>query len=190
MRIPTTRNFIVALSASFLFFSTQATAQECALFKSEITDVRQFEDQVVQLTDSLKVYADQAAYAARLSQARGDSKKVQFLAGQALAAAMEAVEFAEEAHYHGRVCGIDAVVSYTTEASELSIDVRDLVEDSYNNAKLASTAGQLGDVHYYMRRSLNSAREANQLAQKVVYAAWDAHGSCTHTDSGYMGKGK
>ncbi|MDC6353288.1 MULTISPECIES: hypothetical protein [unclassified Robiginitalea] len=177
----------MTLLAGFLAGSLQAQ-QQCAVFKSEISDVRKFEQTVNQLTDSLKVYAEVAAFAARYTEGRSNAQKVEFLAGEALAAAQEAVNYAAEAQYHAEVCGMDAVITHAIEAEALSIDVRDFAETMYTNARKASAAGKLGDIHYYMRRSLQAAREATRISEKATWAALDAHGSCTHEDDMATGK--
>ena len=65
----------LTLLAGFLAGSLQAQ-QQCAVFKSEIGDVRKFEQTVNQLTDSLKVYAEVAAFAARYTEGRSNAQKV------------------------------------------------------------------------------------------------------------------
>ena len=189
MQTRNSRLVVLGLVALFFLMGFMARAQQCELFRSEITDVREFEIKVNKLTDSLKVYAENAAFAARFTEGRNNAKKVQFLAGEALAAANQAVEYAAEAQYHAEVCGISAVVSHAIKSEELSINVRDYMQTVYDNAKKASASGKLGDVHYYMRRSLQAAREACKTAELAVYAAYDAHGSCTHRDDTYTGKG-
>ena len=163
-----------------LFAGTLQAQQQCAVFKSEISDVRNFEQVVYQLSDSLKVYAEVAAFAARYSEGHSNAQKVEYLAGEALAAAQEAVNYAAEAQYHAEVCGVDAVITHAIEAEALSIDARDFAETMYANAKKAGHARNLGDIHFYMRRSLQAAREATRISEKAAWAALDAHGSCTH----------
>lgn len=171
-----------------LFAASLQAQQQCAVFKSEISDVRKFEETVNQLTDSLSGYAETAAYAARFTEGRTNAQMVEALAGQALAAAQEAVNYASEAQYHAEVCGLDAVVTHAIEAEALSIDVRDFAETVYTNAKKASAAGKLGDIHFYMRRSLQAAIDARKVSEKATWAALDAHASCTHEDDTATGK--
>ncbi|MBC2838318.1 hypothetical protein [Robiginitalea sp. SC105] len=179
--------FGLALLAVCFAVAAQAQ-QQCAVFKSEIGDVQKYEQEVNHLVDSLNTYAEKAAYAARFDEGRTNAKKVQYLAGEALAAAQEAMNYAGEAQYHAEVCGIDAVVTYAIRAEELSIDVRDLAETAYVNAKKASTAAKLGDIHFYMRRSLQASIDARKISEKATWAAMDAHASCTHTDDVATGK--
>ncbi|MDG1571395.1 hypothetical protein OZ410_03650 [Robiginitalea sp. M366] len=166
-----------------------AQAQQCALFKSEINDVKDFEITVGQLTDSLKVYAEAAAYAARFADGKDNAGKVEALAGQALAAAHEAVQFASEAQFHAEICGLDDVVTFSINAESAAIDARDFAEEAYQNAKKAGTVGKLGDLHFFMRKSLEAAREAGKSSEKAMYAAYDAFYSCTHKDTD-AGKGE
>jgi hypothetical protein len=161
--------------------STQLSAQ-CELFKSEIADVKNYIDEVSHFSDSMQTYAESAAFAAKFSEAKTDARKVEVLAGEALAAAYEAVKLASEAQYYSEICGIDAVVSFSIDAESLSIDARDYADEAFTNAKKANTARNLGDIRFFMRKSLEAGKEARKSAEAAAYAASDAHYSCTHSD--------
>ncbi len=173
----------------FIFSGIAAQSQQtCAVFKSEISDVKDFEMTVNRLTDSLRTYAETAAYAARFTEGRTNARKVETLAGEALEAANQAVSYAAEAQYHAEVCGLEAVVTHAINAEAHSIDARDFAEAAYTNAKKASVAGKLGDIHFLMRRSLQAAIDARKASEKATYAAFDAFASCTHDDGTAVGQ--
>ena len=106
---------------------------------------------------------------------------------QALAAANEAVALASEAQYDAEVCGLKAVVTHAIDAESRAIDARDQIEVAYTNAKKAKTAKNLGDLRYYMRKSLDASRLAAKAAEDASYAAVDSFHSCTHSDTASAG---
>ena len=171
-----------AWSALALFLIGLSAQAQCVVFKSEITDVKDYEITVGSITDSLKVVAETAAFAARYSEGMTNARQAEQLAGKALAAAQEAVNYAAEAQYHAEVCGLKDVVSHAIKAEALAVDTRDFADIAYTSAKKARSARSLGDVHYFMRQSLVAARNASRTSEKAIYAAFDAHQSCTHTD--------
>ncbi|WP_088340082.1 hypothetical protein [Robiginitalea sediminis] len=166
----------------FVLLGAGVAQAQCEVFKSEITDVKDYELRVSQLADSLKIHAEAAAFAAKYSEGRKSAKKAEFLAGEALSAAQEAVTLAAEAQHRAQLCGTDAVISHSVNAESAAIDARDLADEIYTNAKKASSARNLGDVHYYMRRALFAARQAHKRADAAAYAAYDAYHSCGHKD--------
>ena len=155
---------------------------QCEIFKSEISEVEQEMRAVHRLTDSLKTFAESAAYGDRYISAREDARKTMLLTGQALASAYDAASVASEAQYHSGICGIDAVKSAAIDAEDFSTSARDLMEEAYALAKKAYGARKLGNIHYYMRQALSASREAEKFAQSAVYAASDSYRSCTHND--------
>ena len=176
----------------FLFVSlciaTAATLQaQCDIFKSEINDLKDFEMAVARYTDSLKPAAEAAAFAAKFAEGKVHAKKAEYFAGEALAAANEAVALASEAQYDAEVCGLKAVVTHAIDAESRAIDARDQLEVAYVNAKKAKTAKNLGDLRYYMRKSLDASRLAAKAAEDASYAAVDSYQSCTHSDTASAG---
>ena len=163
---------------------------QCEIFKSEISEVEQEMRAVHRLADSLKTFAESAAYGDRYSSAREDARKTMLLTGQALAFAYDAASVASEAQYHSGICGIDAVKSAAIDAEDFSTSARDLMEEAYALAKKAYGMRKLGNIHYYMRKSLSASREAEKLAQSAVYAASDSFSSCTHNDISMGGNDK
>ena len=178
------RSSLIQNTLFLLAFSlcTQWTSAQCELFKSEITDVQTYIEEVSHFSDSMQTYAESAAFAARFADARTDARKAEVLAGEALASAYEAVKLASEAQYYSEICGIDAVVSFSIDAESLAIDARDYADEAFTNAKKANTARNLGDIRYFMRKSLEAGKEARKSAEAAAYAASDAHYSCTHSD--------
>jgi hypothetical protein len=160
---------------------------QCELFKSEIKGVKNNVTLVSQLVDSLQTYAESGAFAAQITSARANAKKVELLTGLALNASDEAVAMASEAQYYSEVCNIAEVKSYTIDAESYAIDARDFADEAFTNAKKANTAKNLGDVRYYMRKSLNASREAKKSADDAAYAASIARMSCTHNDAHGIG---
>ncbi|MGB5188770.1 hypothetical protein, partial [Robiginitalea sp.] len=175
--------------AGVLLLPAMASAQ-CELFKSEVWEVKDYSEAVSVHSDSVRTYAEIAGYADTFSTARENARIAQKYAGEAQAAAHEAVTLAADAQYYAEVCGIDAVITNSIEAESRAIDARDFADVAMSNAKKASAARKLGDVHYHMRKSLNAAREAQKSATAAVYAASDAHYSCTHDDAPSTGKGE
>jgi hypothetical protein len=156
------------------------TVAQCELFKSEMEGVKNYMVAVSHQVDSLQTFAESAAYAARFASARTNARKVELMMGRALNAAEEAVLRAAEAQYYSEVCGLEAVKSHSIDAERHALDARDFAEEAYANAKAANTAKNLGDMHYYMRKSQYAGQEARDAADDAVYAASIAHMSCTH----------
>jgi len=163
---------------------------QCEIFKSEISEVEQEMRAVHRLADSLKTFAESAAYGDRYLSAHEDARKTMLLTGQALAFAYDAASVASEAQYHSGICGIDAVKTAAIDAEDFSTSARDLMEEAYALAKKAYGTRKLGNIHYYMRKSLNASREAEKLAQSAAYAASDSFRSCTHSDISMGGSDK
>ena len=163
---------------------------QCEIFKSEISEVEVEMRAVHRLVDSLKTFAESAAYGDRYLSAREDARKTMLLTGQALAFAYDAASVAAEAQYHSGICGIDAVKSAAIDAEDFSTSARDQMEEAYTLAKKAYGMRKLGNIHYYMRKSLTASREAEKLAQSAVYAASDSFRSCTHSDISMGGNDK
>lgn len=163
---------------------------QCEIFKSEISEVEEEMRAVHRLVDSLKTYGEAAAYGDRYLTAHEDARKTMLLTGQALAFAYDAASVAAEAHYHSGICGIDAVKSAAIDAEDFSTSARDLMEEAYDLAKKAYGTRKLGNIHYYMRKSLDASREAEKLAHSAMYAASDSYRSCTHNDVSLGGGGK
>lgn len=176
--------------AGVFFLLPIIASAQCELFKSEIDEVKMYSEIVSENSDSLRTYSEIAGYADTFSLARENARIAQKFAGEAQAAAEEAVSLAGDAQYYAEVCGIDAVITNSIEAESRAIDARDFADVAMINAKKASAARKLGDVQYHMRKSLNAAREAQKSATAAVYAASDAHYSCTHDDATGAGKGK
>ena len=171
----------------FLFASASTLQAQCEVFKSEINDLKEYEQAVARYTDSLKPVAEAAAFAAKFAEGKAQAKRAEYFAGEALAAANEAVALASEAQYDAEVCGLKAVVTRAIDAESRAIDARDLMETAYTNAKKAKYARNLGDLRYFMQKSLNAAREASKAAEAATYAAVDSFHSCTHSDSASAG---
>ena len=160
---------------------------QCELFKSEIEGVEKYVATVKELADQVQSYADTAAFAAQYSEAKSNANKAKIDAGEILSAAYEAVELAAEAQYYSGVCGIEDVKSYAIDAERLAVDVRDFADEAYTNAKKATTARNLGDVRFYMRKALDATKEAQRAAEAAAYAAADANYSCSHQDTAVGG---
>jgi hypothetical protein len=173
-----------------ILLSPGITSAQCELFKSEISELKEYSEVVQVSSDSVRTYAEVAGYADTFSTALENARIAQKYAGEAQAAAHEAVSLASEAQYYAEVCGIDAVITNSIKAESKAIDARDFADVAMSNAKKATAARKLGDVHYHMRKSLNASREAQKSATAAVYAAADAHLSCTHEDASATGKGK
>ena len=157
-----------------------ATQAQCELFKSEMDGVRNYMVAVSHQVDALQTFAESAAYDPQFASARTNARKVELMMGKALNAADEAVLRAAEAQYYSEVCGLEAVKSHSIDAERFALDARDFAEEAYANAKAANTARNLGDMHYYMRKSQQAGQEARDAADDAVYAASIAHMSCTH----------
>ncbi len=176
--------------ASFVAFTLLplALSAQCELFKSEIRDVQGYIEKVQSLTDTVRTYADQAAFSATYTEARENARKAQIYAGEILGAAYEAVTLAGEAQYHSVSCESEEAESYAIDAESFAIDVRDFADEAYTNAKKASSARNLGDIRYFMRKSLEATKEAQKAAESAVYAAADAHYSCNQQQLAAGGK--
>ena len=170
-----------AVTALLLMTPLMSEAQ-CEIFKSEMGDVEKEMMEVTHLSDSLRTFAESAAFGATYSAAREDARKSMILTGLALGAAYDGASFASEAQYQSELCGLDRVISTAIDAQNFSIHARDLMEEAYDLAKKAYGARKLGDINYYMRKSLNAAREAEEFSQKAVYAASDSYRKCNHRD--------
>ena len=171
------------LQAAILMLLLPVTASaQCEIFKSEMGDVEKEMREVTHLADSLKSFAESASFRATSNAAREDARKAMIFTGLALGTAYDGASLASEAQYQSELCGKDAVISAAIDAENFSIHARDLMEESYALAKKAYDARKLGDINYYMRKSLNAAREAEQYSQKAVYAASDSYRACTHSD--------
>lgn len=183
-RISITTRFLLV---SLLIASAAAGQAQCDIFKSEINDLKDYEMAVARYTDSLRPAAEAAAFAAKFAEGRAHAKQAEYFAGEALAAANEAVSLASDAQYEAEVCGLKAVVTHAIDAESRAIDARDLMEEAYANAKKAKTAKNLGDLRYFMRKSLDASREASKAAEAATYAASDSFHSCTHSDAASVG---
>lgn len=179
----TTRFLFVSL---FLASATALQAQ-CEVFKSEINDLKDYEIAVARYTDSLRPEAEAAAFAAKFTEGKAHAKQAEYYAGEALAAANEAVSLASDAQYDAEVCGLKAVVTHAIDAEARAIDARDLLDEAYVNARNAKAAKNLGDFRYFMRKSLEAAKLASKAAEDATYAASDSFHSCTHSDSASAG---
>lgn len=166
--------FIVCLSVTWY---GQA---QCEVFQSEINDVQNYMLQVSQLADSLSTDTEIAAFDAQFSKARSSAKTVKLLMGQAVTAAEEAVVVASEAQYNSERCGLAEAMSYTIDAESHAIDARDLASEAFENVKQASTAKNLGNLQYYMRKAQRMIQDAQDAADEAAYAAEIAHYSCSH----------
>ena len=167
--------------------SATALQAQCDIFKSEINDLKDFEIAVARYTDSLRPAAEAAAFAAKFAEGKAFAKKAEYFAGEALAAANEAVALASDAQYDAEVCGLKAVVTHAIDAEARAIDARDLMEEAYTNAKKAKSAKNLGDLRYFMRKSLEATKLASKAAEAATYAAADSYHSCTHSDTASAG---
>tara|TARA_R110002167_G_scaffold167062_4_gene364219 strand:+ start:1093 stop:1662 length:570 start_codon:yes stop_codon:yes gene_type:complete len=166
------------------------TEAQCEVLKSELESVKNYMTDVSHAADSLQTFAEAAAFATQFNMARTNARKVEILIGQALTAASEAVSMASEAQYYSEVCNIDDVKSFSIDTESLTTDTRDHTEEAYENAKKANTAKNLGDLHYYMRKSQAATKEARKSAEAAAYAASDAYYSCTHGDGHEMNSNK
>lgn len=183
-RVPLFKIFVLSLVLCSTHFVTSA---QCDIFKSESELLEAYELKVTQLSDSLQTFADAAAFAAKYSSARKDAQKVKFLSGEALNSAEEAVTLASEVQYYSEVCGNSEAKSHAIDAERFAVDARDFSDEAYSNAKLALGADNLGNLRYYMKRSLQASKEAEKFSQASAYAASNAHQSCRHTDLGSTG---
>jgi len=155
---------------------------QCEILKSEMKDLKIYMNHVHQLTDSLQIYAESAAYDAYFSKARYNAKKVKNLIGLALTSAEEAVTMVASAQYHSEICGLEAVKTYTIDAENYITDARDFADDAYINVKNAVSAKNLGEMRYYMRKSQNASQGARDSADAAAFAISFAHSSCTHVN--------
>lgn len=169
--------FCFALVMPFLGYS------QCDIFKSEIIGVKQYSEEVSNVANKVKEHADNAAFAASLSEARTHAHKAQIFAGEVLGSAYEAVTLAAEAQHYSGSCGKEDVKSYSIDAERFAIDARDFADVAYTNAKKATAARNLGDVRYFMRKSLDASKEAQKSADAAVFAASDAYYSCDHLEA-------
>jgi hypothetical protein len=168
------------------FLAPMVTEAQCELFKSEMESVKNYMEAVSHQIDSLQTLAESVAYAAQFATARTDSGKVELMMGKALNAADEAVSRAAEAQYYSEVCGIEAVKSHAIDAEQFTLDARDFAAEAYENAKRANSAKNLGNIHYYMRKSQSAGQEAQRSADSAAYAAAIADVSCTHGEEHTM----
>ena len=100
--------------------------------------------------------------------------------GQAVNAADEAVILASEAQYDSESCGLAEAISYTIDAEKHAIDTRDFSAEAFENVKSAAKARNLGNLQYHMRIAQRLIKEAQESADASVYAADNAHYSCSH----------
>ena len=161
-------------------FPLVAAQGQCEIFKNEMGDVQSYESTVSTQTDSLRAFAEAAAFAARFTDGRNHAREAEALSGVILEKASDAAQLAGEAQYQAELCGNDQAISHAIAAQSLAIDARDFAERAYENAKKATSARSLGDVRYYMRKSLAFTREARKSSQASSYAAQDALYSCPH----------
>lgn len=168
------------LKVTVLFFTAYNAQAQCEVFKSEIADVQTYMLQVSQLTDSLSTAAETASYDARLGTARTNTKTVMLLMGQATTAAEEAVVLASEAQYDSESCGLEEAMSYTIDAERNAIDARDFASEAFENVKSALKSKNLGNLQFHMRKAQRLLREVRNSADASVYAANNAHYSCSH----------
>ena len=174
MKRPIIKLFLLAFLASF------SLNAQCDIFKSEINGVKQHAEEIQKVADQVEDHAESAAFAASFSEARSHAHKAQIFAGEVLGSAYEAVNLAAEAQHYSGSCGIEDVKSYAIDAERFAIDARDYADVAYTNAKKASGARNLGDVRFFMRKSLDAAKEAQKSADAALYAASDALYSCDH----------
>lgn len=173
------KNIPLFLGILFLYPLSAAYGQ-CDIFKSEISDVLAYEATVNRQADSLSLLAEAAAFSARFTEGRNHVLKAEPLSGVILEKASDAVQLAEEAQYQAELCGDDQTISHAIAAQSLAIDARDFAEKAYDNTKKARSARSLGDIRYYMGKSLSFTREARKSSQASSYAAQDALYSCPH----------
>lgn len=162
-----------------LFTSTYVQAQ-CEVFKSEISDVQNYMQLVSKLSDSLRSDVEIASFDASVTKARKNTKSAMLLMGQAVNAADEAVLLASEAQYDSERCGLDEVISYTIDAERHAIDSRDFSTEAFENVRNAAKANNLGNLQFYMRKAQRLMKVAQESADASVYAADNAHYSCSH----------
>lgn len=168
------------IKVAVLFITSTYVQAQCEVFKSEIIDVQSYMQQVSQLSDSLSTSAEIAAFDASFTKARTNTKTVMLLMGQAVNAADEAVILASEAQYDSESCGLAEAISYTIDAEKHAIDTRDFSAEAFENVKSAAKARNLGNLQYYMRIAQRLMKEARESADASVYAADNAHYSCSH----------
>ena len=153
---------------------------QCEVFQSEISDVQQYMEQMSQLTDSLRTATEIAAFDAKFSTARSSTMDVKLWMGKAVTAADEAVTLVSEAQYESERCGLAEAMSYTIDAESHAIDARDFSSEAFENVKLATSAKNLGNLQYYMRKAQRLINDAQEAADAAAYAAEFAHYSCNH----------
>ncbi len=166
--------------AALAMLTPLATHGQCDIFKSEIIGVKQYAEELGKTVGQVETHANSAAFAASYTEARSHARKAQIFAGEVLGSAYEAVNMAAEAQHYSGSCGKDEVKSYAIDAERFAVDARDFADVAYTNAKKASGARSLGDIRYFMRKSLDAAREAQKSADAAIYAASDALYSCDH----------
>ncbi|MEN8788958.1 MAG: hypothetical protein ABF293_11890 [Flavobacteriaceae bacterium] len=179
MKQPRLKLFLLTVSLAVI--APMTIFGQCDIFQSEIIGVKQHAEEVQKIVGQVESFAESAAFAANYSAARAQARKAQIFAGEVLGSAYEAVNMAAEAQHYSGSCGKDDVKSYAIDAERHAIDTRDFADEAYTNAKKASGARNLGDVRYFMRKSLDAAKEAQKSADAAVYAASDALYSCDHT---------
>lgn len=170
----------IVLSVCFAILVTSISSAQCNIFKGEITGVKQHSESILEIVGQVETHAESAAFAATYSEAQSHARKAKIFAGEVLGSAYEAVNLAAEAQHYSGSCGQDDVKSYAIDAERFAIDARDFADAAYTNAKKASGARNLGDVRYFMRKSLVAAKEAQKSADAALYAASDALYSCDH----------
>ena len=153
---------------------------QCDIFKSEITGVKQYAEEIQKVVNQVENHAESAAFAASFREARSHAHKAQIFAGEVLGSAYEAVDLAAEAQHYSGSCSKEEVKSYAIDAERFAIDARDFADLAYTNAKKASSARSLGDIRFFMRKSLDAAKEAQKSADAAIFAASDALYSCDH----------
>ena len=176
MKLPTR---LYLFSIALLALPLLSVAQ-CDIFKSEITGVKEYAEEMLEVVNQVEEHAENAAFAATYTEAKSHAREAVIFAGEILGSAYEAVNMAAEAQHFSGSCDKDGVKSYTIDAERFAIDARDFADVAYTNAKKASTARNLGDIRYFMRKSLDAAKEAQKSADATVYAASDALYSCDH----------
>ncbi|MEP2278853.1 hypothetical protein, partial [Maribacter sp.] len=87
---------------------------------------------------------------------------------------------ASEAQYDSESCGLEEAMSYTIDAEKYAIDSRDFSTEAFENVKNAAKANNLGNLQFYMRKAQRLMRDAQDAADSSVYAADNAHYSCSH----------
>jgi hypothetical protein len=165
------------------------TSAQCELLKRDIEDVRSYAMEMLKISDTLEVFANNVSGTQKYQTARSNARKAQIYSGEILAATYQVVLTAAEAQQRAEACGIEGVSGFLSDAGSHATKARDLAEQAFAYAKRAYGSRSLATMQSHLQKSMNAVREARKAAGSVAYAASDAHFCCSPEDLAAAGKG-